>query len=1245
MRGRRSGSRVQVDDEAQASTPAGWPTGGDVLAVVDPHAIAQQLLEKVSNDDMLALLKRVGPEVSRVVLHVINLNLSGKVNAGMAGQLLVRLRHDKVTASSHALRALLFPVVEVFRRLELDADEWRTLVESADQRIDYEFDEYLFRAVQQVPASLRPVGFAVAIAHRSSAAAAALGFLARQRPDLAERYAALRAAYPALPSTYGVDVADVVDPARGAATAGESPGHDAGPFDPAAELERVERDWALARSAAERAGSALTAGTLPAEEDLVAIVDLGPQVQRSARRFAAQVGGDVAPDLDALRAAATTIERTRSRSWLRRLSGLSVPEQLGDVLDDVRAAVSRAATAPEDDAELRNLRSLYDFLVAAAVSAEHAREHADRLALDETLPAPLSTLVFKELIKPGLLVLPAGAGEAETSVGHPAPAEPADDDRDAGGAPDAEPVEPVATAPADATAPAGPQGPPPASEDPMDTLDAELGELLDERFDRLLTPPAPPDTTVAPGPAALPDPSGKAVEQHAHQVAARSAAAPPPQSQPPAPAMPAASTPAGDGERHRDAPPAAMTTITEAQATLIEASRFGLAARIAEATGRPPAVVAARQAMAYAANLRGSAGSLAAAFAAGAEHLTRASLADDRAGQLLGWGATISVAASVHLPQLAPVLEDLQPAIDDYAGLTALGRALSDATRSGIVVAQETGATMAATLDLEQVAQRHADRAAHLIDIARSRSIKYAPANAVYLAWMSERGMLGTLLRLVLRNDVTRLAEVRGQILHAQGQEDRRIDDQYARQRGRRNSRIEAGARQKLRAQYRDALQVASDWVSTVERLRQLQEQHADPSAERVDRIRREILRCRDDVRRDIERLRTEERARGRIEVIAAAGAVGDLIQRIFDGFGGQAAELTGPEPSADYVANGELAATDLLLDPHRLRFEPRLGEAHLDQLVRVASGPPMALDELYTHRARLGDHDVTQRLIDEARVVDPPLAGELAERRAADEAECGAHLRPALEAIKLKVEQDRMAGVLDERQWSFYALDVERLEAHGRRDYRRIAEEIATLDHVLVETRAAVVDQLLAEIDREAFDNEKVAAHQERLKAMARQGEIAGAEEYLEQIRAGRDLPAPDRSARHLSRFFPAVPELFATWPELLESLLDGLRRDAVDDGLDALHQATELSVRNLDERRRRAGELSVKSWLGLSARKLRAHGLDTQRALIEVLSQAGIELKSATPTHPRRRRAAGGCSPTSASSAARRTRPSAPG
>ncbi|GAA2372307.1 hypothetical protein [Dactylosporangium salmoneum] len=1233
MGGRRSGLQVRFDDEVQAPTPVGWPTGSDVLALVDPHSVAQRLLEEVSNEDMLTLLRRVGPEVARVALHVINLNLSGRVNAGMAGQLLVRLRHDKATASSHALRALLFPVVEVFRRLTLSADDWRTLVESDTSRVAYQFDEPYFRGIRTVPESLRPVGFAVAIAHRSSAAAAALGFLARKRPELSGVYETLRAQYPALPAQYVVDVADLE---RGGTHERQSEAT-AEPFEPGVALERLEQCWNLGRQAAERIVAALASGRLPAESDIAALSSLDGAVQQIAQQLADHAGELVAPDLNAVRAAVAAIERMRRSDWLRHLSELSTPPNLAEPLDELRAVIERVRTTTPDEAELQHLRAFYDFVVLAVTSPDEARDHAGRLGLDETLPKPLSTLVIKEVMRPGLLSLPPAAFAAAASGLSASAPVAIDADPDMDGTEDGGAGTPVPASPVEPPAAAESAGVPSESgdaPDAIDALDAELDELLDEDFDRLFAAPErdeAADTGHAEHePARPPAEQGAAAAEDEHLGTAPAdaighggqpeAVAPPaanfPQYKPDlAPESAELRSPDTD-DVHGDAEPADASEFAEVRTELIERHRFGLAACIAEAIGRPPAVVAARRAAALAANMRASAGSVAAAFAASAERLTRANLADDRAGQLLGWGATVSVAASTHMPQLVPVLDDLQLAIEDFAGLTVLGRALSDATRSGIVVAQETGTTMATTLDLEQEAARHATRAAYLTDTARSRSIKYAPASAVYQAWMSERGLLGSLLRLVMRNDAVLLTEVREKILEAQGQEDRQIDDQYSRQRGRRQAKIEAGARQKLRTQYRDALNVASEWVGTMERIGQWQDQHSDPSAERVNRIRREILRCREDVRQDIQRLQAEEGARGRLEAAAAAGAIGELVQRVYDQFNAQAAtDPAGSELSADYVVNRELVATDLFLDQDRLRPDQQLGSAHLDQLLHVASRPALDLDELYTHRTRLGDHDIAQRLIDEARVVDPDLAEALAVRWAADEAERGAQIRPAVEALKRLVEQERMAGVLDEHQWSVYAVEVERLETHGRRDYRRIEDEVALLTNELLDTRVRVIERMLAAIDREAFDKVKVAAHQERLKAMARQGEIAGAEEYLEQLRAGRDLPAPDRSAGHLSRFFPAVPDLFVTYPALLESLLGGLQQDAIDAGLEAFHQATEMSVKTLDDRRRRAGARSLESWLGLSARRLRAHGLDTQRALAEVLSQAGIDFKSAIP------------------------------
>ncbi len=177
--------------------------------------------------------------------------------------------------------------------------------------------------------------------------------------------------------------------------------------------------------------------------------------------------------------------------------------------------------------------------------------------------------------------------------------------------------------------------------------------------------------------------------------------------------------------------------VVEAVAAATADLRLGLAADLALAADAPEASVRARRLAAFGQQLRNPGGHLAAAFSDEAAHLRREDLGDDRPAQLLAWAAAARIALLAPNAGPARVLTELAPCIADRKGLSTVGEALIDASRTGVVVLPETTAAIGNVAVAESALD---DAVAALEDIlatSNRRVLSYQPANAIYQEWIS----------------------------------------------------------------------------------------------------------------------------------------------------------------------------------------------------------------------------------------------------------------------------------------------------------------------------------------------------------------------------------------------------------------------------------------------------------------------------------------------------------------------------
>src|SRR5262249_18400586 len=204
----------------------------------------------------------------------------------------------------------------------------------------------------------------------------------------------------------------------------------------------------------------------------------------------------------------------------------------------------------------------------------------------------------------------------------------------------------------------------------------------------------------------------------------------------------------------------------------------------------------------------------------------------------------------------------------------------------------------------------------------------------------------------------------------------------------------------------------------------------------------------------------------------------------------------------------------------------------------------------------------------------------------------------------------------LDDQPWSALAARAERLHDPARRDFGRIRMLAAGITADLEAHRRRKIDETLDRIAERAQDNPVVADAADRLGDLARQGEIASAEEYLEQALAGGALPELTDDVDHRRRFFPAVPSLAAAQPDLLEQVHSALSGSRGGTAVAALADAG-VTIEGLSDARREAGRRARGSWWALGGRGGRKQGVDAAAALRAVLAQAGLEFREVRVHH----------------------------
>ncbi|MEU1880964.1 hypothetical protein ABZ470_26960 [Streptosporangium sp. NPDC020072] len=1167
---------------------------------------------RVTAEDFLAAVGHYPPEGRQAIFRLVGLPSLKVITPSAAANLVGMLRGSDITRS-RLVDALSRLVTWAFEnRDDLSAEDCVLLLNAETAEKVLVEAGYIGTALQRtapLPANLVDLILADVLRRDLPLSAVALGMLvpsahrlgAEAETVVRELWRQARDETSDLPETpAGADVlceiALTPPPASppGAVTVEEEGGqmpeeHLIGPSVPDLRhsLRRLEEHFAAAAEAAGRVHGDLSGGVRPSDADVDTIVQAldGFDEVRERLRDAgtAEITGTT---LAGLGNTLDQVEDRRVRTErVGALAGLRGPDLLDELLDEVREAAAKGPSAGlEALVELIELSADPDAVLLADDPEESARRElpsrwqpviraalGGRLRLEpptgDALPAKVATVEAQE-DRPG----PDDEGGAEPSP-----------------APDDEPP------PGDTTA------------DPEETRELDLASLdsmLESRFGlRSETSVVQPASSTAPKHSVTADPEPPR--------AARIVVPGPPLTENPEKASENSTEAPGnpDGTPGRCGPE---------EVAALHARRFGLAAWIRAAEGRPESEIAARRCAALAADMSAFAGRLSAAFAETAQRIVADDLADDSAGRLLAWAASIR-AGLVHPTHASErLVEELASTVLGYPAMTACGEAFRQALRSGVYLVPGLSGQMRDSARAERDHERTVVACARLLEEGPHRNIKFAAATVVWKSLIQPDGAVGDLVGVAVRDDVRLLEETVQKLdgLRTAGRIDRLIDAEAKRSSGSRKTKIIAGARAKLVEMVEESLDLVADWANAVRgvQIRRGNGANEWPSQE-LSKLRAAVGPHRANLAKEFSAL---AKAGDPVLAAAAAGAA-HLITDTLHLLDGEA--LSETEPTVATVLNQDLLlAPEVRLDPGTLR--PRETPAP-ETLARLATADAPDWKKAFEARAALGDHEGTRAVVTAVERQDPELATELRARRKKLVEEARESRDERIEALRDLLADRRRKGVFTEADARRMTGRLQALAEPGREDFGVVAESAQEVEAEMEAVYVARIAEEEARLEEKSAKHPDVREAAPRIRERLARGELTTAREYLVQAEAGMSLPTDQGSFDHFSRFFPSFPQAFENMSilssggramkresdEWVRNLLEAIRsgRDVADPELHSVISGAGLDLQALPAGRREEVRNGLRLWKSLAEGPKSAGNL--KGAIEAVLRMIGLE------------------------------------
>lgn len=675
-----------------------------------------------------------------------------------------------------------------------------------------------------------------------------------------------------------------------------------------------------------------------------------------------------------------------------------------------------------------------------------------------------------------------------------------------------------------------------------------------------------------------------------------------------------ASATRGDEAQPEESAPKVLTPIMtensagaateQALTRLIVERRFGLAHHVASAAGHPESQVVALR-------LAGAAGQLTPGDSQGARLIADLlqryggyTGRDADGSELLLLPALLRTALITGDHLAGAQLKALAPRLPER--LAEAATAVADRALSGALM-------MASPLVVSADVSGAEARLRELLEQCRvllvPPRLRFARATEIAKRWLSDDGLLGSLLMTVggdHRDEVTRVRE-QAERLSKLPEVNNEIDRMDRKHRSPSGKPLQGSGRQDLVHLVERAVGVAKEWCLAVDTIRRGDRSDGNRAVKEISSLRRSLLDGREAALDELEQL---AQGSGAVKV-AIAWAAHASVEELF-------ALLAG---DTTITRSGGPADPGLVLDAELLKVcDHRDERPSLDQLLTAVDRTwHAALDERLDHDAfavALTLIELAGRgLLPGARTGEftPPAVAEIEARVVARRAE----LRGKHDDLVAELHRAQADGaVTDDQDLRLQELLADakgRLDATGTYDLVDVRRLLDTVRGDLPAFRQQAADRIRARLD--ALDPT------EELRAQVLRhldtGGLATAADLVYFLEIGEDVPEIDGGESHLTEFFPAVPEGLSMGID--HDLVGLVRSGGVHPDIPVLDYST-LST---DEAALAADALDEWRELGATEPKDRLE-VSARRQLLPALKLLGYDAKSAKPldvrSHSRR-------------------------
>ncbi|MDQ0987606.1 hypothetical protein [Streptomyces sp. V2I9] len=717
----------------------------------------------------------------------------------------------------------------------------------------------------------------------------------------------------------------------------------------------------------------------------------------------------------------------------------------------------------------------------------------------------------------------------------------------------------------------------------------------------------PPDTGDAPATATLDAPETAALEPEGVLPVVP---APVPASAP----VPRPTVSPDEDVRAQEPAPEATTVVTEVKSAevrtelaltnLIVERRFGLAHHVASAAGHPESQVLALR-------LAGAAGLLTAGDSKGirltADLLQRYSGyagRDAEGSELLLLPALLRTALITGDHLAGAQLKALAPRLPER--LAEAATAVADRALSGALM-------MASPLMVSADVSGAEARLRELLEQCRvllvPPRLRFARATEIAKRWLSDDGLLGSLLMTVVGDCRDGVARVREQTerLSKLPEVNSEIDRMDRKHRSSSGKPLQGSGRQDLVHLVERAVGLAKEWCLAVDTIGRGDRSDGNRAVKEISSLRRSLLEGGKEALGELERL-----ARGSGAVKAAtAWAARASMEELF----------------------ALLAGDTSIMSPRGLMDPELVLDAELLKVCDCSAERP-SLDELLTAVGRSWQDALAERLDHDAFAAARTLV-ELAGRGLLPGTRSGEFTPPAMAEIEARAVDRRVelrgkhdelmaelhraqadGAVTDDQDLHLQELLADakgRLEAADTYDLVDVRRALDTVRGDLPAFRQQAADRLRARL--EALE----PAEEQRAQVLRHldTGGLATAADLVYFLEIGEDVPEIDGGESHLTEFFPAVPEGLSMG---IDRELVGLVRSG---GTHPDIPILDYSALSTDEAALAADALAEWRELGATEPKDRLE-VSARRQLLPALKLLGYDAKSAKPldakSHTRR-------------------------